>query len=59
MKILITGANGQLGRDCTEILSARHQLSCCDVPNIDITDPDQVARGFTTCAPDVVINCAA
>ncbi len=27
MKILITGANGQLGRDCTEILSARHQLS--------------------------------
>ena len=59
MKILITGANGQLGRDCTEILSARHQLSCCDVPNIDITDPDQVARVFTTCAPDVVINCAA
>lgn len=59
MKILITGANGQLGRDCTEILSARHQLACCDVPNIDITDPDQVARVFTTCAPDVVINCAA
>ena len=44
MKILITGANGQLGRDCTEILSARHQLSCCDVPNIDITDQQKGSR---------------
>lgn len=59
MKILITGANGQLGKDCTEVLSNRHQISCCDVPNIDITDPDQVARVFATCRPDAVINCAA
>ncbi|MBM9538116.1 dTDP-4-dehydrorhamnose reductase [Desulfobulbus alkaliphilus] len=59
MKILITGANGQLGRDCHHLLAQHHDTSCCDVPLIDITDEHQVAKIFTDCTPEVVINCAA
>ena len=59
MKILITGAGGQLGRDCTELLGGNHTVTCCDVPKIDITNPEQVAAIFRACTPEVVINCAA
>ena len=59
MKILITGANGQLGNDCHHLLSQKHDTSCCDVPQVDITDEKQVARIFADCTPEVVINCAA
>lgn len=59
MKILITGANGQLGKDCHATLSQHHDTSCCDVPKVDITDAQQVAQIFAECAPEVVINCAA
>lgn len=59
MNILITGANGQLGKDCTQLLSSHHNVSCCDIQGIDITDPAQVAGIFDKCKPDAVINCAA
>lgn len=59
MNILITGANGQLGKDCTQLLASRHTVSCCDIQRIDITDPRQVAEIFDHCKPEVVINCAA
>lgn len=59
MNILITGANGQLGKDCTQLLSSRHTVTCCDIQRIDITDPNQVAEIFEQCKPDAVINCAA
>ena len=59
MNILITGAGGQLGQDCTQLLGGRHAVTCCDVPKIDITNADQVAAIFQSCKPDAVINCAA
>lgn len=59
MNILITGANGQLGKDCTDILALNHKIACCDVPSYDITDPAQVAHMFSVHQPEVVINCAA
>ncbi len=59
MKLVIIGANGQLGKDCLDILSPNHTIHCCDVHNIDITDSGQVAGLFSSQAPDAVINCAA
>ena len=59
MNILITGAGGQLGQDCTQLLGGRHAVTCCDVPKIDITNAEQVAAIFAACKPDAVINCAA
>jgi dTDP-4-dehydrorhamnose reductase len=59
MKLLIIGANGQLGQDCLETLAPQHTVLCCDVQDVDITDAPQVANLFATHKPEAVINCAA
>ena len=59
MKILIVGADGQLGTDCRKTMASTHELLGLDVPDMDITDMasvDKVVAGFK---PDVIINCAA
>lgn len=59
MKLLIIGAKGQLGKDCMELLAPSHTVSCCDVPEVDITNSTQVAELFAIHLPEAVINCAA
>ncbi|WP_319548566.1 sugar nucleotide-binding protein [Desulfogranum marinum] len=59
MKLLIIGANGQLGQDCLQTLTPQHTVLCCDVQEVDITDAPQVAGLFATHQPEAVINCAA
>ncbi|WP_028585972.1 dTDP-4-dehydrorhamnose reductase [Desulfogranum mediterraneum] len=59
MKLLIIGANGQLGQDCLHTLSPKHTVACCDVQDMDITDGAQVAALFAAHRPEAVINCAA
>jgi dTDP-4-dehydrorhamnose reductase len=59
MKILITGANGQLGRDCQEMLRPQHTVVATDLPEFDVTDAGQVHHQIETQRPDVVLNCAA
>lgn len=59
MNILITGGSGQLGQDCAELLSGKHQLTTCNSSELDITDSAQVQAVFTGETPEVVINCAA
>ena len=59
MKFLITGANGQLGKDCETVFKNKHQLTCVDIEELDISDTDQVADFVQQVQPDVIINCAA
>jgi dTDP-4-dehydrorhamnose reductase len=59
MNILITGGNGQLGKDCELVFSDKHQTTCIDIEDLDITDPDQVEDIVKTIKPDITINCAA
>jgi dTDP-4-dehydrorhamnose reductase len=59
MKILITGARGQLGRDCQEILRADHTLIATDLPEFDVTRAAQVRQEVETHRPNVILNCAA
>ena len=61
MRVIVTGANGQLGSALVALLSARSADSVLgvDLPEVDITDPVSVAAVFESFAPDVVINCAA
>lgn len=59
MKIFITGARGQLGRDCQEILRPDHSLIATDLPEFDVTNAEQVRQEMETHRPDVVLNCAA
>lgn len=59
MRVLIAGANGQLGRDCQTVLGAVHDLCSLDLPELDIANADSVRAWFTRVNPEAVINCAA
>lgn len=72
MKILITGANGQLGSELLHQLengkcslgalpACLHQATviALDLPEFDLTNRPNVCAVLRQYAPDVVINCAA
>lgn len=60
MKVLVTGAGGQLGHDVMSELAARgHTGVGVDVAEMDITDAAACARVIGETAPDAVIHCAA
>jgi len=62
MKILITGANGQLGLELQEQLrhdANTYQVIPTDYTSLDITNFNQVKAELLLKRPDVVINCAA
>ena len=61
MRVLVTGANGQLGSELVALYSARSedQVLGVDLPDVDITSESSVATLFDSFSPDVVINCAA
>ena len=60
MKILVTGANGQLGYDVCRILSARGINHCgVDLSDFDITDCAAVEAYLSDSRPDAVIHCSA
>ncbi len=60
LKLLITGANGQLGNCLREIApTVRHKFVFTDYEELDITNPEAVHTMFNAEKPDWVINCAA
>jgi|SRR5680860_13148 len=62
MKVLVTGAQGQLGTDvvlCLDRHPAQYQVFGYGRANLDITDASQVAKTFELVKPDVVIHTAA
>jgi dTDP-4-dehydrorhamnose reductase len=60
MKILITGAAGQLGRALVQELAHRDwEVVATDLAEMDITDQDAVWRSFSTHRPELVVNAAA
>ena len=60
MKILVTGANGQLGRALQKVLiNEEIELLLTDTKEMDITDANSVKKVFNKFEPEIVINCAA
>lgn len=59
MRILVTGANGQVGTCLEKLLSASHDILAVDKEQLDITDPLQVKGIFNQFQPEVVVNAAA
>jgi len=59
MKVIITGAYGQLGRDCRRVLSPEHAVQPLGSRDLDIADRRQVRSILEQRRPDIVINCAA
>lgn len=72
MKILITGAKGQLGNELISIINSgkseigdisryvkKYEVIALDVDKLDITNLSQVKEVVRIENPDVIINCAA
>ena len=61
MRVLVTGANGQLGSELVRLYAARSgdEVLGIDLPELDITSTESVAHTVSEFRPDVVINCAA
>ena len=60
MKMLVTGAQGQMGRDLIEVAdSVGEEAIGLDLDTLDITDRDAVHAVIAELRPDVVVNCAA
>jgi len=61
MKILVTGANGQLGRSMRKISGdyPHHTFLFTDVPELNITDKRQFGDFARDNAVQAIVNCAA
>jgi len=60
MKVLLTGAGGQLGKELSRLLPERgHETIPLARADLDITDSRFVTRTIEEHAPDLVVNAAA
>jgi len=60
VRVLVTGAGGQLGRDTVLACEAAgDEVFGFDRVGLDVTDRDAVLGAVTTLRPDAVIHCAA
>lgn len=59
MRVLITGANGQLGGALQRLAPAWAEINAIDVDDCDLTDASMLRARLTVEAPDVILNAAA
>jgi len=59
MKVLILGANGQLGSEFKTFLKDKVEIFAFDHKELDILDLSNLINKFFDLSPEVVINCAA
>lgn len=59
MKVVIIGANGQLGSDLVEVLSHSHEVIGLTHSDIEITNIDNVNDVLSSIKPDIILNTAA
>ena len=59
MKILVTGAAGQVGTEMVRLDSDEFRVVGLARRDLDITDQDAIARRLDEHEPDILVNCAA
>jgi len=59
MRILVTGASGQVGSATAERLSARASVIAADRASLDLSKPEAIPAILDEIAPELVINAAA
>lgn len=59
MRVLVTGANGMLGKEFRQALSGEPNVTFLSKDLLDISGEFQVKTAFETLRPNLVINCAA
>ena len=60
VKVLVTGARGQLGHDLVSVCEAAgDEVVACSSSDLDLADRDSVLSAITSVAPDVVVSAGA
>ena len=61
MRILVTGGEGQLGREVTRVFEApgHHEVISCGRDVLDLASRDSVLQVITTVEPDAVVHAGA
>lgn len=59
MRVLITGANGQLGRALQKFAPVWADINAIDIEDCDLADLSMLRARLTVEAPDLIINAAA
>jgi dTDP-4-dehydrorhamnose reductase len=59
MKILVTGAGGQLGYDLIRVLSRHYEVVAASREELDVTDAGAVTNTLRHVLPEIVIHAAA
>lgn len=59
MRVLVTGANGQLGRALQKTAPAWADVNAIDVEDCDLTDAPMLTARLVVEAPEVILNAAA
>lgn len=59
LRILITGATGQMGWQLQRTLAPLGDVTACTRAELDLADPDATAKFIRDFAPDIVANAAA
>lgn len=59
MRILVTGARGQLGKLLVEQLNEAHAVTGIDIQELDITNRVETQHFIEDLRPELVIHCAA
>ena len=59
MRVLVTGALGQVGADVARLLQGRAQVTARSRADLDLEKPDDIRWNVRETRPDVIVNAAA
>jgi dTDP-4-dehydrorhamnose reductase len=59
VRILLTGANGQVGWELRRALAPLGEVTALDRKDLNLADPDAIVRRVRDTGPEVIVNAAA
>ena len=59
MRVLVTGATGQVGTEVVGALRGRADVIAHDRSSLDLAHPENIAARVREAKPEVIVNCAA
>jgi dTDP-4-dehydrorhamnose reductase len=59
IRVLVTGAGGQVGAETARVLAGRAEVVAHDRASLDLADAARIAQRIREAKPAVIVNCAA